>query len=106
MRLGHQLSALLSLLQCQSATNVTTISIHKRIPGQIIVKSASDTEIPRPRINRSSRSAASLIKTRDHPVVSLVLAYTTELLCMCFTQSCLSDAASSPGLDMYIDLHS
>ena len=62
-------SDLLTLLQCQRVTNVTiAVQVHinlkkkkkknffgAEIPRQIIVKSASDAEIPLPRKNRGSR---------------------------------------------------
>ena len=65
-------SDLLTLLQCQRVTNVTIavqvhINLKKKkkkkkkkffgleIPRQIIVKSASDAEIPLPRKNRGSK---------------------------------------------------
>ena len=55
-------SDLLTLLQCQRVTNVTIavqVHINKKIgaeiPRQIIVKSASDAEIPLPRKNRGSK---------------------------------------------------
>ena len=65
MRLFHHYSDLLSLLQCQSTTNVTIvvpmhINFVKKMKfgaektRQIIVKTASDVEIPRPRENRGS----------------------------------------------------
>ena len=60
-------SDLLTLLQCQRVTNVTiAVQVHinlkiffffflgAEIPRQIIVKSASDAEIPLPRKNRGS----------------------------------------------------
>ena len=74
-------SDLLTLLQCQRVTNVTiAVQVHinlkkkkkkinfffgAEIPCQIIVKSASDAEIPLPRKNRGSSGLSRQVTCED-----------------------------------------